>query len=55
VRSDYRRGFGLDTGFIDNFNPQLVITLNYNAIALFRKLQITLSLFQPSVSSTAVP
>jgi hypothetical protein len=25
--SDSRRGFGLDIGFIDHFNTQLVITL----------------------------
>jgi hypothetical protein len=28
-----RRGFGLDIGFIDNFNTRLAITLNYSAIA----------------------
>jgi hypothetical protein len=27
--SDSRRGFGLDIGFTDHFNTQLVITLNY--------------------------
>jgi hypothetical protein len=31
--SDSRRGFGLDIGFIDHFNTQLVIILNYSAIA----------------------
>jgi hypothetical protein len=39
--SDYRRGFGLDIQFIDYFNTQLVITLNYSAIADFHPLQIT--------------
>jgi hypothetical protein len=33
--SDSRRGFRLDTGFIDHFNTQLVITFNYNVIANF--------------------
>jgi hypothetical protein len=37
--SDYRRGFGSDIGFIDHFNTQLVITLNYSAIAEFHTLQ----------------
>jgi hypothetical protein len=31
-RSDFRRGCGLDIGFIGRFNTQLVITLNYNAV-----------------------
>jgi hypothetical protein len=35
---DYRRGFGLDTEVIDHFNTQLVITLNYIAIADFHTL-----------------
>jgi hypothetical protein len=39
--SDYRRGFGLDNGFIDHFNTQLVITPNYSAIADFHTLQVT--------------
>jgi hypothetical protein len=39
--SDSRRGFGLDIGFIDHFNTQLVITLNYSAIPNFHTLQIT--------------
>jgi hypothetical protein len=33
-------GIGLDIGFIDDFNTQLVITLNYSAIA-DHTLQIT--------------
>jgi hypothetical protein len=36
--SDYRRGFGLDIGFIDHFNTRLVTTLNYSAIADFHTL-----------------
>jgi hypothetical protein len=39
-RSDSRRGFGLDTGFIDHFNTQLVFTLNYSAIDNLHILQI---------------
>jgi hypothetical protein len=31
VWSDYRRGFGLDIGFIERFNTQLVITFHYIA------------------------
>jgi hypothetical protein len=34
---DYRRGFRLDIGFIDNFNTQPVIPLNYSAIADLHK------------------
>jgi hypothetical protein len=34
-------GFGLDVGFIDHFNTQLIITFNYSAIANFHTLQIT--------------
>jgi hypothetical protein len=37
--SDYRRGFGLDIGFIDNL--QVVTTNNCNTIADFHTLQIT--------------
>jgi ethanolamine utilization microcompartment shell protein EutS len=36
--SDSRRGFGLDIGFVDRFNKQLIITLNYSAIANFNTL-----------------
>jgi hypothetical protein len=39
--SESRRGFGLDIGFIDHFNIQLVITLNYGAIPNFHTLLIT--------------
>jgi hypothetical protein len=39
--SDYQRGFGLEVGFIDHFNTQPVITLNYSAVADFHTLQIT--------------
>jgi ethanolamine utilization microcompartment shell protein EutS len=40
---DFRRGFGLDIGFIDHFSTQLVITLNYSAIADLYTLQITVT------------
>jgi hypothetical protein len=39
--SDCRRVFGLSIGFIDHFNTQLIITLNYSAIANFPTLQST--------------
>jgi hypothetical protein len=39
--SDSRRCLGSDIGFIDHFITQLVITLNYSAIADLRSLQIT--------------
>jgi hypothetical protein len=38
---DYRRGFGLEIGFIDHFNTRLVTTLNYSAVADLHTLQIT--------------
>jgi hypothetical protein len=38
IMDDFRRGFGLDIGFIDHFNPQLVITLHYRAITDLRNL-----------------
>jgi hypothetical protein len=48
----------MDIGFVDRFNPQLVIPLNYSAIANFHTLNKsqahTLSFFQPSVSSLVV-
>jgi hypothetical protein len=39
--SDSRRGIGLDIGFIDHFNTQLQIPLNYSVITDFHILQIT--------------
>jgi ethanolamine utilization microcompartment shell protein EutS len=42
--SDFRRGFGLNIGFIDHFNTQFVITFNY------KSTEHTLSLFQPVAS-----
>jgi hypothetical protein len=39
--SDSQRGFGLDIGFTDHLNTQLVTTLNYSAIANFHTLYIT--------------
>jgi hypothetical protein len=41
--SDYRRAFGLDIGFIDHFNKQHAIALNYSAIADLHTLQITVT------------
>jgi hypothetical protein len=38
-QSDSRHDFGLDIGFIEDFNTQLLI--NYGAIANFHTLQIT--------------
>jgi hypothetical protein len=48
---DYRRGFTLEIGFIDHFNRQLVITINYSAIADLHTLQITSLLQSPLVVS----
>jgi hypothetical protein len=39
--SDYRRRLGFQIGFIDHFNTQLVIRLNYSAIADLHTSQIT--------------
>jgi hypothetical protein len=58
IMGDYRRGFGLEIGFIDHFNTRLVNTLNYSAIADFHTLQITTPYaksFQSAVSSPVVP
>jgi hypothetical protein len=41
VKSDSRRGFGLEARFIDHFNTRLVTTLNYSVIANFHTSQIT--------------
>jgi hypothetical protein len=38
--SDYRRGFGVDIKFTDHFSTQLVITLNYSAIADLHSSQV---------------
>jgi hypothetical protein len=38
---DSQQGFGLKIRFIDHFNTELVITLNYSAIAYFHTLQFT--------------
>jgi hypothetical protein len=43
ILSDSRRNLGLDIEFIDHFNTQLVITLNYRAIADLHTLQITVT------------
>jgi hypothetical protein len=47
--SDYRRGFGLDIGFIDHL--QVVTTNNYNTIAISTLYKITPS---PAVSLLVV-
>jgi hypothetical protein len=49
---DYRRGSGLDIGFIDHL--QVVTTNIYNTIAISTLYKITLGLFQPAVSSLVV-
>jgi hypothetical protein len=36
--SDYRRGFGLEIGFIGHFSTKLLITINYSGIADFHAL-----------------
>jgi hypothetical protein len=41
--SDSWRGFGLDIRFIDHFNIQLIITLNYSAITDIHTLQVTVT------------
>jgi hypothetical protein len=43
VRAWFSRGSGLHIGFIDHFNIQFVITLNYSAIANLHNLQITVT------------
>jgi ethanolamine utilization microcompartment shell protein EutS len=56
--SDYRRGFGLEIGFIDHFTTRLVATFNYSAVADFYILQITAAhakYFQFAVSSPVIP
>jgi hypothetical protein len=56
VLSDYRRSSGLDIEFIDHLYPGLGTTRNYSATAnLHKSPQHPLSLFQPDVSSPAVP
>jgi hypothetical protein len=40
---DFRRGFGLEIGFIDHFNTRLVTTLNYSAVADLHNSQITIA------------
>jgi hypothetical protein len=41
--SNYRRDFGFDIRFTEHLYTQLVITLNYSAIANFHTLQITIT------------
>jgi hypothetical protein len=40
---DSRRGFGLEVGLIGHFSTQVVVTLNYSAIADFHTLQVFFS------------
>jgi hypothetical protein len=54
----YRRGLGLEMGFIDHFNTRPMTILNYRAIADLHNLQITTALaksFLSAVSSPVVP
>jgi hypothetical protein len=43
LQCDCGRGCGLEIGFVDHFITQLVIILNYNAIASFHTLQIPIA------------
>jgi hypothetical protein len=52
--SDFRWAFGLDAGFIDHFDTQHEITLNYGAITDLHTLQITITQ-SVSVSSSCFP
>jgi hypothetical protein len=49
VWSDYRRGFGLDIGFIDHL--KVVSSNNYNTIAISKLYKFALSYFQPAIFS----
>jgi hypothetical protein len=51
MENDYRRGFGLEIGFIDHFNTRIVTTLNYSAIANLHTLQITTARPKPFQSA----
>jgi hypothetical protein len=56
--SDYRRGFGMDTGFIGHLHTRLGITSYYSTTANLHNSQITTTPakpFPPAVSSPAVP
>jgi hypothetical protein len=56
--SDYSQGFRLEIGFIDQFNTQLVTTINYSTLANHRASQITtahVKSFQSVVSSSVFP
>jgi hypothetical protein len=47
--SDYRRGLGLEIGFIDHFNTRLMTALNYSAITDLHSAHA--KSFQSSVTS----
>jgi hypothetical protein len=47
MQCDYRRGFGLDIGFIDHLFAQLRTTSNYSAIATLHNSQITTATAKP--------
>jgi hypothetical protein len=57
TRTSYRRGFGLENGFIDQLYTRLVSTSNYSATANLHNSQITTAPAKPlsSLSSPAVP
>jgi hypothetical protein len=58
ILSDYKRGSGLEIGFIEHFTTRLVTTSNYSTIADLHKLHITRAhakSFQFVVSSPVVP
>jgi hypothetical protein len=55
--SDYNRGLGLEIGYINHLNIQLVITLNYSAVTDFNISQINRAhakSFPAAVSSLVV-
>jgi hypothetical protein len=47
-------GLGLDIGYIDHCNIQLVIALNYNSLALLRTPNITVVFF-PCLGVRLIP
>jgi hypothetical protein len=49
-RGDYRCGVGLDIGFIDHLNTQLVTTSNYSAIAISTLYKSPYAISSPACS-----